>query len=108
MRFFHQGTILYTFTPKKITREKEGIELRKKLWQCFLFLLTGLTLVWILFLAIQYQRLSHLKLEVSDLTAKHEQLLNEYKTLTSKEVVYAKAKILGFSEPRPEQITRLK
>ncbi len=109
MASFPQGTILYTFSPKhKTTHPKEGFGLRKRLWWGFLVLITGLTLVWISFLAIQYQRVSQLKSEVSELTTRHQKLVAEYKTLTSKEIVYAKARTLGLSEPRPEQITRLK
>ncbi len=100
-----QGTILYTFTPKRrvYRRAKVRVGLKGLIWRIILVLVVALFLASGAMLFTQYRHVCRLKSEVASLNTKHQQLLAEYKSLTAKEVVYAKAKALGLGEATPEQ-----
>jgi predicted negative regulator of RcsB-dependent stress response len=105
-----QGGILYTFTPRAKSRSRARGRLGLKDWlkRLSVSVLLGVVLTSGGYLGFEYHKVLRLRQEVKALSAKHKELVATYEALTTKEVVYAKAKALGLAEPKPEQIMRLK
>ncbi len=103
------GTSLYTFSPKSRRRGKaQRYSLVHWGYRLLLLVTLGLFFWGLGYLGFEYYQLRQLKGEIRALSAQNSRLEALYGKLTSKEVVYAKAKALGLWEPKAEQIVRLK
>ena len=102
------GSTVYTFSPRPRARSAlKGLSLGQWVRRVILGLVLGALFLGGALLGYEYYQVHHLRQEIKELSLRHQAIEATYAKLTSKDVVYAKAKALGLSEARPEQVMRI-
>ncbi len=102
------GSTVYTFSPRPKTRSvRRTVSFGQWVRRVVLGLVLGAGLLGGGLLGYEYYQVHHLRQEIERLSIRHQALEATYAKLTSKEVVYAKAKALGLAEAKPEQVMRI-
>ncbi len=100
---------VYTFSPRS-SHKRTGFTLN--IYQVLGLVVTAFLLILLLvggyLLVREYAKVHRLQQEVALLQRETRALGAQYQALTSKEVVFKKAKLLGLHPPKKEQIVKIK